>query len=97
MLMVELVTPWSVAPVAFPGPHGDASVPNLAELAAEATPLPPTTAVAAAVETTMAKANSALVRWDFLVDPIAAPQTSPAPSGQSAHYPDLCDLIFFEW
>ena len=29
MLIVELVTPWSVAPVAFPLPHGEGSVPNL--------------------------------------------------------------------
>jgi hypothetical protein len=28
MLMVELVTPCSVAPVACPLPHGDGSVPN---------------------------------------------------------------------
>ena len=28
--MVELVTPWSVAPVACPFPHGDGNVPNIA-------------------------------------------------------------------
>ena len=30
MLMVEFVTPWSVAPVASPFPQGDGSVPNVA-------------------------------------------------------------------
>ena len=29
--MVELVTPWSVEPVAFPFPQGEGSVPNLVE------------------------------------------------------------------
>ena len=28
MLIVVLVTPWSVAPVAWPLPHGEGSVPN---------------------------------------------------------------------
>src|SRR5438105_9772526 len=29
MVMLVSVTPWSVAPLADPGPQGDASVPNL--------------------------------------------------------------------
>jgi len=39
MWMAVLVTPWSVAPVAVPGPHGDARVPNV-------WPLPDATVVA---------------------------------------------------
>jgi hypothetical protein len=36
MLMVESVTPWSVAPLACPLPHGDGSVPNVADADGEA-------------------------------------------------------------
>jgi len=32
--MAVLVTPWSVAPDALPGPHGEGSVPNICEVAA---------------------------------------------------------------
>jgi len=40
MLMVEFVTPWSVAPVACPFPQGDGSVPNVADVEDDA-PLSP--------------------------------------------------------
>src|SRR6516165_8653824 len=35
------VTPWSVAPLADPGPHGDARVPNMFAAGAAVVPPPP--------------------------------------------------------
>src|SRR5690606_40435717 len=38
MVMASSVTPWSVAPLASPGPHGDGSVPNVELLEALSEP-----------------------------------------------------------
>src|SRR5580658_6734646 len=48
MLMVELVTPLSVAPVSCPLPQGDGSVPNVAEEVEAAPPTPGVTSTPAA-------------------------------------------------
>src|ERR1700686_4971313 len=40
MLIVLLVTPWPVDPVAWPLPQGDGSVPNLVEGVDDAAPVP---------------------------------------------------------
>src|ERR1700753_322380 len=64
MLMVELVTPLSVAPVAWPLPHGDGRVPNVdVELAAVDAPpgTVPETTPAAVSAMSISAAPAALV------------------------------------
>src|ERR1700727_3470090 len=59
------VTPWSVAPLALPGPHGVGRVPNLVTVAAAAA-LPLATVVTMAVEPSSARASSTLTAGDLL-------------------------------
>ncbi len=69
--MVELVTPWSVAPVAWPLPQGEGSVPNLVVEIDEAPPIPgaTTTPVAVSVVSNSATPTARMPMVLFIFQP----------------------------
>src|SRR5580700_3002927 len=94
MVIVLSVTPWSVAPLAVPGPHGEASVPNVVagaavEVVAELTAVAAVVAVVAlddprpllqAATTSAPIRRTALVRIHPTRPAIGPPPEIPGPN-----------------